>query len=244
VRRRMWRIAELERDSEERRLANEREARDEAAEASGRGMQREEDDWAAVWASGRARSDQKVVLDVVGLGGNESTIVEGVKMDKWMEAIGSVPEGCPAERFDLVWTISWVSESGSSSVNPKRSRIDLPLTATFSNNGTSDSRPCHVARFSLNNSAIVTRSTVSTNGTPTLATLPSPSMRLKCWTFSTRPVCVKSFRRWICICLVTVRIRRISGISFQGNGPRGHMMRKCLGLPGVVSCRRVPGGTV
>lgn len=30
-------------------------------------------------------------------------------MGSWLETIGSVPEGCPAQGFDLVWTISQVS---------------------------------------------------------------------------------------------------------------------------------------
>ena len=106
VRRRMWRIAELERDVADRSRAEEEAASDEAKETRGTGIQRDEDDWAGVWASGRSHSGQSVVAGAAGLGGNESTIVEGVKMDKWIEAIGSVPEGCPAERFDLVWTIS------------------------------------------------------------------------------------------------------------------------------------------
>ena len=103
VRRRMWRIAELERDEADRSRAEEKVARDEAQDTRGMGMQKDEDDWAGVW---RSESGQSVVASATGLGGNESTIVEGVKMDKWIDAIGSVPAGCPAERYDLVWTIS------------------------------------------------------------------------------------------------------------------------------------------
>lgn len=99
VRRRMWRVSELD------RVADERERKTRRAEQGQQvvGKQREEDNWAGMWKA----SDEHTHLEESNA--EETTVEDGVKMGSWLEAIGSVPEGCPAQGFDLVWTISQVS---------------------------------------------------------------------------------------------------------------------------------------
>jgi hypothetical protein len=103
VRRRMWRINEIDKVVErKKREGRKARSRSRAGEQVG-GRQREEDDWAGIWKD----RDEQVRMEEQDA--EETTVEDGVKMGKWLEAVGQVSEGCPAEGFDLVWTISYVA---------------------------------------------------------------------------------------------------------------------------------------
>ena len=95
----MWRVSEIDKVAERKA----RESQKEDTEEQVIGRQREENDWAGIWK----QPDDQIAVAEQEL--KESTVEDGVKMGRWLEEIGEVPEGCPAERFDLVWTISYVN---------------------------------------------------------------------------------------------------------------------------------------
>lgn len=178
VRRRMWRVSEIDKVAKKKEM-DERRAR---AGEQVVGRQREDNDWAGIWKD----SDHQVRLEEQASEMEKSTVEDGVKMGKWLEVVEGVAEGCPAEGFDLVWTISYVVlRSDFTTQRCSLTSAGSMSTATFSNRMTRDCPLCHVELSWHNRSGTATRSTASRNGTPTLATLRSRSTLSRCWTSTT-----------------------------------------------------------
>lgn len=137
VRRRMWRVSEIDKvtkgkDTDERRArAGEQVV----------GRQREGDDWSGIWKDW----DHQVRMEQQSSELEKSTVEDGVKMGKWLEVVEGVAEGCPAEGFDLVWTISYVvRRSDFTTRRCSLTSAGSMSTATSSSRMTRDCLPCHV----------------------------------------------------------------------------------------------------